>query len=202
MDSEQKAPEYQNISTINASRQLKTTYREQTLIGWDQIAKGRIATSWSRFINHENDTNKEKEQKYSTSETWGAKIITHMWKHILQLWQARNNTEHGETKQDKTNRQKAKLAKEIDKVKQMGQVLNPKDKTYIDIPVEELLLTTVSQMITWIRNAKMLQAIDNKRRAEERKTMNIRRYLIIPGRRDAQSRHHIPIRNPGMDISV
>jgi hypothetical protein len=194
-----------NIKTIvpNASIQLKKTYREQTLIGWDQIVKGRIATSWSQFINHKLDQNDEDNSQYTTSETWGVKIIVHLWKHILQLWHARNKTEHGETAKEKTDIRKEKLSKEVEKIKRKGQVLNDEDKKYIAIPTDEILKTTVSQMIAWIRNVKILQAIDTKKRHEECRTMNIQKYLIPTGRRDVQSRHHIPIRDPGLGyISV
>jgi hypothetical protein len=181
----------------NASRQLKKTYNEQTLIGWDQVAKGRIATSWSQFINHVIDQNQDQNSNYSTAETWGIQVIGIMWKHVLLIWTARNNTEHGSTPQDKTHKKKEKLEKEVEKIKNCAKVSNAKDQNYIETPTEELKLMTVSQMIAWIRNSKILQAIDNKKKSEECRRMNIQQYLTNTGRRDVQSRQHIPNRDPG-----
>lgn len=188
-----------NIRTLvpNASSQLKRTYREQTSIGWDQIAKGRIATSWSQFIYHEIEKENNRDEKYSSAETWGVSIIKETWKHILLLWTARNNTEHGTTPQEKTDKRKDKLVKEMEKVKQSRKVGNERDKNYIDTPIEELTSMTISQITAWIRNSKLLQAMDTKKRNEECRMMNIQRYLIQTGHRDVQSRQHIPIREPG-----
>lgn len=48
-------------------------------------------------------------------------MITHIGKHILQIWHARNITEHGETAQEKTDIQKVKLSKEVEKINKKDQ---------------------------------------------------------------------------------
>lgn len=83
----------------NSSRHLIRTFQEQTKIGWFQIFHGRLASSWASFINHaiqEDDKANSQDTKFASAETWGTQIILVIWRHILQLWTARNKSEHGD----------------------------------------------------------------------------------------------------------
>lgn len=74
---------------------------------------------------------------------------------------------------------------------------NAQDKIYIAAPNEEQIKMRISQIMAWIRNAKILQAIDNMNKLMEQRKMNIQRYLILQQHRGFQSGQHIPTRDPG-----
>lgn len=86
------------------------------------------------------------------------------------------------------------------KISQLGYYdrLLVKAPQYIETPIEELIMMTVSQMIAWIRNSKLLQAMDNKKKTEECRRMNIQKYIKTTGHRDIQSVQNIPTRVSGI----
>ena len=90
-------------------------WEEQSLIGWDQILKGRIGTKWGKaqglFYRNNSTTRKE---KHLTAEVWVSKTIASLLRFTLGLWKDRCDTLHGATL---VERQRMKRDKIMDRLK-------------------------------------------------------------------------------------
>jgi hypothetical protein len=76
----------------DGSDTLRSAYMFQHEIGWEQFFKGRLHIAWGEMHNH---TQHHVSQNHPMdAETWGSKIISLMWKFVLEMWFARNETEH------------------------------------------------------------------------------------------------------------
>ena len=71
---------------------IKQALKEQNDIGWTNFYKGRISIKWERVQrSHYN----KKKLKKADSHIWATTIITAMWHGFLQIWEDRNNDQHG-----------------------------------------------------------------------------------------------------------
>ena len=81
----------------NASLFLRQAYEEQTMIGWNQIIRGRLAKSWELLLSQEIETRNQrrgpkKQKQFQSAEIWGRKFIVVLWKHVISTWEVRNST--------------------------------------------------------------------------------------------------------------
>jgi len=78
---------YPNI-TDDILPNLVLPIKIQTSLGWEQLFQGRIATKWASAIDEIHPT------LPITGEQVLIQMTTAIWKHILAVWQVRNNHLH------------------------------------------------------------------------------------------------------------
>jgi hypothetical protein len=82
---------------------LRTVFREQMLIGWDQFIRGRITMSWSEIINNHLE---ERKIKNINAEQWGTDLLSINWRFVIRMWNQRNQEVLGSTETEKEERRK------------------------------------------------------------------------------------------------
>lgn len=148
----------------NISKFLKSAVGEQMEIGWDQFLLGRISKKWGELINfHQPKNNKEndkvtKEKAIITlAETWGARMVPIIWKHLLEIWATRNGKAHGETKEEQHSIYKKKLLQKIAKIKAKANIIPEEKVEYITAPIETIeRMNTQQILIAWIRHSEII----------------------------------------------
>jgi hypothetical protein len=76
----------------DASTTLRAAYNFQHQIGWEQFFKGRLHIAWGEMYNYTQHHSHHPTQL--DAETWGSKVISLVWEFVLDMWFARNETEH------------------------------------------------------------------------------------------------------------
>jgi hypothetical protein len=158
----------------NASRDLIKAFNQQTEIGWRHVMKGRLASAWGSFINHQHNNNEPidptglKSRPYiNHAEKWGQGIVVIIWNHVLQIWNARNQSEHGADLEQETSRKKEKLLLEVTKIKNRLNEINYNDRDAICLTNPHARNASIIKLKTWIRHTKLLLKII---RTEESRT--------------------------------
>jgi hypothetical protein len=152
-----------------ASPALIKAFNQQTTIGWRHVLKGRLAAAWGSFINHQfsnneaiNPTGFKNKPYINHADNWGQGIISIIWNHVLQIWNARNKEEHGEDIVEETSRKKKKLLQEVLNLKNKMTTIYHKDRDLICLSTAKMASSTVSTLKTWIRHTKTLLKINSK----------------------------------------
>jgi hypothetical protein len=100
------------ILVPDASETLKEAIQFQQEIGWENIFKGRLDIAWGEMFNHPHSTGTPIDTRKIIAESWGTKIVTLIWTFFLDVWFARNNTEHN-LDEKSVEIQKRKLVEKI-----------------------------------------------------------------------------------------
>jgi hypothetical protein len=170
---------------------LQNALSEQNAIGWDQFLLGRISKKWGEIINMSENKNTEaqnghqqrNQQRNVTAESWGVKVLTIIWTHLLEIWSARNSCVHGDTKEEQHTILKQKLLKRVEKLKEKSTKLQDTSITYFKTPTEIISRMTMQQIIAWIRHSEIIIAAQQKKEKTIALGMNEPGYLVPLTRR-------------------
>jgi hypothetical protein len=116
------------------------------------IFKGRLDIAWGEMYNHPHSTGVPTEQRKVLAETWGTKIVTLIWDFVLEMWFARNDTEHN-LEGKNVEIQKKKLVEQITWVRRKidNKVHHPY-KTITETELTALPLNNLAIMVDQIQN--------------------------------------------------
>ena len=93
---------------------VEKAWKEQKLIGWDQILKGRISSKWgivqAIFYGNNEETRAE---KHFTLDVWNAKTIGSLLSFTLGLWNDRCDTLHGANEAEHKKIQKNNIIQQV-----------------------------------------------------------------------------------------
>jgi hypothetical protein len=78
----------------DASYVLKQVFDFQHSIGWEQFFKGRLHISWGEMYNFDTTKPLDPSQRRMDADTWGSKLVQLVWTFVLDMWFARNASEH------------------------------------------------------------------------------------------------------------
>ena len=70
-------------------------YVDQSTIGWGNLLRGRIATTWLQ-AHHQYHSLRHLHDKYSTTH-FAPALVRHLWDFGLTIWKHRNDDVHGAT---------------------------------------------------------------------------------------------------------
>lgn len=94
---------------------------EQDKIGWRQIFNGRISNKWSSI-----------QEKFDPDPNWGKRVISTIWKHWEDLWQLRNNSQHGDTPESKSQIRDETVRAELQMIYDNRQLYVPSDRQFLE----------------------------------------------------------------------
>jgi hypothetical protein len=164
----------------SASLALIQAFNHQTRIGWRHVMRGRLAAEWGAFINHQHHNNEPNTPTGFTSKPyinhadhWGQGLIAIIWRHILQLWNARNKEEHGADIEEETSRKKDKLRAEVQDLTEQLVKIDHQDRDLLRIPTPKIASLTIGTLKTWIRYTKILLRINTKENDMIARTRNL-----------------------------
>lgn len=127
-------------------RQYKKLFKEQTLIGWNQVIMGRLSKSWVDIQNdyHLNTTT----NGISIISTAITKVLTM----IHQIWTVRCDMKY---RSIDTNPYRINiLLPKVNEIYNNSQSINTLDRSYFDIPIETILDYNTPRLQHWIRKTE------------------------------------------------
>ncbi len=89
-------------SVAPTDKLLTYAFTEQTTVGWDNIVKGRITSSWRSTFEALHTAKHPTE----ASRLWSKQLINALWDYSKQLWAFRNSTLHGQVIHERRQKDK------------------------------------------------------------------------------------------------
>ena len=137
-------------------RQLRSAFKAQSRIGWDQFFRGRIAKAWILPIG---TYYKQRQPGASfTPEQWMRNVITELWKFSITLWKQRNTEYHGTDGAISLEHRRKETALEAEHVYQetIGKV-SPTDSHVLHTArVDEILKWTQEHLDAYLASADII----------------------------------------------
>jgi hypothetical protein len=124
-----------DLSKISFTPQgtLNQALQDQNKIGWTNFYKGRLSKKWEQVQKaHYSNTKATKADPYK----WETLVITAMWEGFLQMWENRNNDQHGRDTTDAISKEREKLLKKTRQLYEQKESIDPEDQRLYHKPVE------------------------------------------------------------------
>ena len=137
---------------------VKEAWEEQSLIGWDQVLKGRISTRWgnSQGLFYGNNPTTRKAEHF-TEAVWVTKTIASLPRFTLGLWNDWCDTLHGATLEERQRMKREKLLDKLQKCyDQRDTILNCCRYIFRD-PYETIRTKFTQYLVEWISTFRLLQ---------------------------------------------
>ena len=136
---------------------MKQVCTDQTLIGWNHFALGRIAKSWKDcfLLGYTKDPYPE-----AKSDAAMRSMIESLWSMMLNTWRRRNDVEHGDNMV--YSRQDIKMITEIvNKIYiEVLPIVKNDDKWLFEKTEEKRNKGTIVSTISWIETVYTLYAVE------------------------------------------
>ena len=126
--------------------------RNQELIGWEQILKGRFALKWSELIDDHISGLPIKPPKSFSGESWTIGISQLIFNYAWNVWTDRNEDRHGRDATEKANRRLEKAIRCTSSLYRFQSEVLPVHRKIFYSSVEDHLNkeTTTTQLESWI----------------------------------------------------
>jgi hypothetical protein len=112
-----------------------------------------MSIKWEQV--QQNHYNKQKKKK-SDPHIWATTIITSMWQGFLQMWEDRNNNQHGRDQNKAVVKERDTLLRKLKHFYVQKDILDPKDQRLYHKPVQEWEEATNKKIREWINLAELL----------------------------------------------
>jgi hypothetical protein len=152
----------------------KEAIKEQNEIGWVHMYRGRIG---SKLIQAVTDHYKElgQNQMSYNGERWAKKLITNLWKTILELWATRLEILHNIDKEGKERLRKEKLKSRIQQCYEYSNRLQAKERQqWFSKDIADVLQQDAKYLKTWLQLVEKIIRItkrEKKNKPSESKIM-------------------------------
>jgi hypothetical protein len=90
---------------------LVQAFLDQTLLGWDQLLRGRISRKWSAAYMICGVRDKG---GHSRPDSWAKQLIRALWEYSASLWRHRNGEVYGHTVEEKRENERQQLQNKIE----------------------------------------------------------------------------------------
>lgn len=140
---------------------VKTAYKAQSAIGWDQLIRGRCSHLWRPIIQNHLRIHKIPGSTMS-SNNWVAGLILTCWNGVLSLWDVRNKEYHGHDDASQQAAAQRRLLLEAIPLLQHADKVHPTDRHWFSQTVETLTALSVISLQAWIRNARTMVRIHHR----------------------------------------
>lgn len=169
---DKKEPEYPTF----ISKEYKTLFLQQKLIGWNQISKGRLTLEWVRM----HDKYMLQNNKKPNGALYFQQTIQRTWNIIYSLWKERCHSQHNKDliKEDTYMYLHYKIR--ANKLYNQSNDVDVCDRQLFDRPLEEILQLPIYQMKKWLeRNERFMKdAIRRSRHCSKLSSKGIKNYFI------------------------
>jgi hypothetical protein len=138
---------------------LNQALQDQNAIGWTNFYKGRLSKKWEQVQkDHYRKTKATKADPYK----WATSVITTMWQGFLQMWENRNDDQHGRDNIDAISKEREKLLKKTRQLYEQKESIDPEDRRLYHKPVEAWENETNKKIRGWINLAEPLTKTSKK----------------------------------------
>jgi hypothetical protein len=162
------------------SPEWKEAIKEQNEIGWVHMYKGRIGNKLLQAVAEHYKELGLNQMSYN-GERWAKKLITNIWKTILELWSTRLEILHDTDKVGKERLRKEKLKTRIQRCYEYSdRLLANERQKWFSKDIEDVLQQDAKYLETWLQLVERIIRIakrEQKNRPLESKIME--RFLNI-----------------------
>jgi hypothetical protein len=138
---------------------LNYALQDQNAIGWTNFYKGRLSKKWEQVQkDHYRKTKAAKADPYK----WATSVITTMWQGFLQMWESRNDDQHGRDNIDAISKEREKLLKKTRQLYEQKESIDPEDRRLYHKPVATWENETNKKIRDWINLAEPLTKTSKK----------------------------------------
>jgi hypothetical protein len=192
---------WQNEQTPTPPRdpQLKQLFYHQRKIGWKQLMYGRFSTKWAAAF--ETLYTKNHHQPSPSGKTWVTQVIRTTWRHLLEMWKARCEDEHGKTTEEKYSAKRTILLIKVRSIYESANQIPNRTRHQIMQQQEQDICQKKNQQIEqWV--ALVLPIVQMELRARKtqanQNTQDIRTFFNPKPPKPPKLRRHplIAIREP------
>jgi hypothetical protein len=137
-------------------RQIRSAFKAQAKIGWDQFFRGRIAKEWSKPIGTYYKIRQPGES--FTPDQWMRTVIKELWEFSITIWKQRNSELHGTDGVISMEQRRKDTANEAVAVYQstIGKV-SPTDSVVLHhARIEEILKWTKEHLDAYLASADVI----------------------------------------------
>jgi len=156
-----------NLSPAGETTATQEAVAAQSALGWDQLLRGRLSTKWrTSFLQTIPSTTKQGE---SDAALWVKKLIIALWDYAFTIWQARNDTVHGQTETAQESKALKAMRQEVKHLflaYDNDPYLVPSSRAHLfDKPLLVLLQLPLNQLRCWVLSVQ--EAIKTRQYREE-----------------------------------
>jgi hypothetical protein len=126
--------------------QYYTLYEEQSHIGWHHILAGRWSKKWVEIYDNITGT--------TNGETWARRILSKLWKQLLQKWKRRCEHEHTPTT-SRQEQENERMNEQIDKIYSHENEIDHIDRLILHTPIDSIKTLKPKPKKAWIRRAQL-----------------------------------------------
>ena len=134
-------------STINYSPAVAHVYESQTAIGWEELFRGRLSTSWR---NYQSEFLGDKADKKINGQTWSAGVAKLLLQQWLKLWLDRNGDRHGRDYQSQKEAERRQAIREVEQLYEYRGTVREIHNWILATPLEQHTQKKTYVLRAWI----------------------------------------------------
>lgn len=120
-----------NPDSVPEHPDLEEICRQQELIGWDQLMLGRFAKGWGR--HHRTQPSSQDKRAH----TWTTDVIDFIYTQWWQLWETRNQDQHGRDIETRHQAEARQVDRELTMFYETYEAITPQHLGWLfDTPIE------------------------------------------------------------------
>jgi hypothetical protein len=139
-------------------------FKNQSVIGWNQIINGRFSTQWAEAITSEctNPTN------------WLAYTISQIWQQVFEVWKHRCDKNHGTDKSTKHKRAMMRLTPQVESIFDQQHTSEQNDQYLFKNTMSAILQLPIPSIEQWIFKTHLrLKASAFQQRQKSKRLLSI-----------------------------
>ena len=136
---------------------LKQAIRDQTSVGWKNIIKGRMVSSWMKAAT-EKKGGKILFGSPKDGQSWARKAVNLFLAYGVEIWKFRNSGIHGETRVEKHMSKRLKLVTKIKGLyRQRPKLRTTDDSRLFGVPLDTRLRSNNDYLEAWLCHVRVAQ---------------------------------------------
>jgi hypothetical protein len=143
------------LTNIPIHQSLLQNIHDQTVIGWDHLVRGKMATSWTTTQTSYNPNTKK--------PFWNNKIITHLINVSNNIWEIRNTLTFGPSHMKQKGEQKKLEPIVLHYYSTYHRTVHPSHHHLFHTPPQTRITFSPQENKQWIRTVKVAMKIHKKK---------------------------------------
>ena len=157
---------YNNSNNQKISSPLSELSTKQSMIGWNQLARGRISKSFTKFMSLHYTANKTKS---FSGEGWSKRVINFLLTTHIEAWSSHCNEIHNSSSKTIKSLAHQSLLITVESLFDKGKSLPQHLQKWFPADTNEINELSLQRLKTWICNTKQLIKLNKPTITDNRK---------------------------------
>ena len=157
---------YNNSNNQKISSPLSELSTKQSMIGWNQLARGRISKSFTKFMSLYYTANKTKS---FSGEGWSKRVISFLLTTHIEAWLSHCNEIHNSSSKTIKSLAHQSLLITVESLFDKGKSLPQHLQKWFPNDTNEITALSLQRLKTWICNTKQLIKLNKPHITDNRK---------------------------------